>query len=353
MSLAPDHDSYRNTHDGKAETESHTSYSIYFLYDNANVAPINPYIDTFGGIYTSPTFTKARNYNPYPPSNTFPTGAAEATLDSQFEGAIYSPPTPRHCVSVPFATSSNGADSALRNEWQVEADSLMQTSPGMQWWRAPVLSASNPHSAPSSRILEPSNSNTHSHNAEFRSHSNSAADESQHQNHADSLQLGSLRKRKKGATAASCQETTSMGNITGRRIAPACTTELSKTPMALASDHTDANTNPSPPESSRKAGPKNGTHQIITSSPATSRSDQRARNKTAAIKCRTKTKAAVAKLEATEKAESSRHEALLRTLRGLQEDVFALKSEILLHGNCADGLIQDYLNSTARSLATG
>lgn len=338
MSLVPNHDSCRNTHDGKAEAESHTSYSSYFLYDNANAVPINPYIDTFGGIYTSPTFTKASNYNPYPPSNTFPTGAAEATLDSQFEGAIYSPPTPRHCVSAPFTTSSNGVDSALLNEWQVEANSLMQTSPGMQWWRAPVLSGSNHHSAPSSRILERSNSNTHNHNAELISHSHSAADESQHQIHADSLQLGSPRKR---------------SNITGRRIAPACTTDLSKNPMALASDHTDAHTNPEPPESSRTASPRNGTHQTILTSPATARSDQRARNKTAAIKCRTKTKAAVAKLEATEKAESSRHEALLMTLRGLQEDVFALKSEVLLHGNCADGLIQDYLNSTARSLATG
>ena len=61
----------------------------------------------------------------------------------------------------------------------------------------------------------------------------------------------------------------------------------------------------------------------------------------------------MAELEASEKAESLRHEQLSMTLRSLQADVFALKSEILLHGNCADGHIQDYLNNTARSLVNG
>lgn len=358
MSLAPEHDSYRmtstlSTHHGETEAECHTSYSSYFLYDDANVAPIDPYMDAFGGIHTSPTFTKASNYNPYSPSNTFSTEPA-AALDSQFAGAIYSPSAPKNCVSVPFTTSSNGIDSTISfNGWQVEADSLMQTSPGMQWWRAPVLPGSNNHTVPSSRILEPGTSNTNSHNAESTSLSNAAADESQHQTPADSLHLGSPLKRKVCGTAAPRQGTKLDSKVTG-------TTNPSEIPMAVASgvsfDLPDANARPDPrPPVNSRASPRGDAQQTMqsSSSPVASRPGQRARNRTAAIKCRTKTKAAAAELAATEKAESSRHEGLLMTLRGLQEDVFALKSEILLHGNCGDGLIQDYLNSTARSLATG
>jgi hypothetical protein len=114
---------------------------------------------------------------------------------------------------------------------------------------------------------------------------------------------------------------------------------------------TDAQTTPRQSRSSRKASSsseKRRTKQSPT--PETSRSEQRARNRKAANKCRIKTKAAVAELEATEREESSRHEQLSMTLRSLQADVFALKSEILMHGNCGDRLIQDYLKKSARSL---
>lgn len=350
-----------NTHQSKADAESHTSYSSCFLYDDANVAPIDPYVDALGGIYTSSTSTKTSNYNPYPQNNTFPTEEAAAALDSQFAGAIYSPPTPKYCAPVPFTTSSNGVDSTLFNGWQVEADSLMQTSPGMQWWRGPIFSGSNNYTAPYSRTLKPSTSNTNHYNPESISLSNAAAHESQLQGRADSLHLSSARKRRKCGAAASSQETNFMSKDTVRRIAPTYPTDPSKIPTASASDvsfdppDTDAQPGPRPPEDPKRASPIEETQQIthLQAPPAASRPGQRARNRTAAIKCRTKTKAAAAELAATEKAESSRHEVLLVTLRGLQEDVFALKSEILLHGNCGDGLIQDYLNNTARSLATG
>lgn len=56
---------------------------------------------------------------------------------------------------------------------------------------------------------------------------------------------------------------------------------------------------------------------------------------------------------ATEQAESLKHKELSETVRGLQEEVFALKSELLQHGVCNDPIIQAYLEQKARFLAIG
>lgn len=77
--------------------------------------------------------------------------------------------------------------------------------------------------------------------------------------------------------------------------------------------------------------------------------EKRSRSRAAAHKCRAKSKAAMAVLKVSERTESQRRAELLRTLRALQADVLALKSEILLHANCGDGLIQGYLDGAARS----
>ncbi|KAI7774515.1 transcription factor atf21 [Diaporthe eres] len=62
-------------------------------------------------------------------------------------------------------------------------------------------------------------------------------------------------------------------------------------------------------------------------------------------------RAAHSSLVATEKAESERHQELSTTFRSLQDEVLALKSELLQHGNCNDHIVQGYLNKTARQLA--
>lgn len=343
-----------HTRDGKNEAESHTSYSSYFFYHDASVAPIDPYIDALGSIYTSPTPKNASNHGLSLQSNTCSTETAAECLDLHFPGAIYPPPT------VPFATSFHGIDPIASNGWQAEVGSLMPKSPEMQWSHAPwVDSGSNNYSTASLNLVGTGASSTHIQKPDSTSFSNATTSDSQQQNRVDSLQPNPTRMRKACGNTDTCQVTNLESKVPRRMIAPTYTTDSSKTSSPLTSNvklnlpNIAAHPHPRQPESSRRASSRFGTQRTVQPSPATSRPDQRARNRTAAIKCRIKTKAAVAELEATEKAESSRHEVLLTTLRGLQADVFALKSEVLLHGNCGDGLIQEYLNNTARSLTTG
>lgn len=80
---------------------------------------------------------------------------------------------------------------------------------------------------------------------------------------------------------------------------------------------------------------------------------QRQRNRRAATKCREKTKAAMIKLEATEKAVTLEHIELSKTVTELRGQVLALKNELLLHGNCNCDVIQKYLKNAARSIGEG
>lgn len=77
---------------------------------------------------------------------------------------------------------------------------------------------------------------------------------------------------------------------------------------------------------------------------------QRQRNRQAATKCREKTKAAMAQLEATERAVSLEHMELSKTVTDLRGEVLALKNQLLLHGNCNCEVIQKYLRNAARTI---
>ncbi|KAJ4387482.1 hypothetical protein N0V93_008074 [Gnomoniopsis smithogilvyi] len=77
------------------------------------------------------------------------------------------------------------------------------------------------------------------------------------------------------------------------------------------------------------------------------------RNRRAAVKCREKTKAAMAQLEATERAVSLQHMELSKTVADLRGEVLALKNQLLLHGNCDCDAIQQYLRNAARSIGEG
>ncbi|KAG6357807.1 hypothetical protein INS49_013686 [Diaporthe citri] len=81
--------------------------------------------------------------------------------------------------------------------------------------------------------------------------------------------------------------------------------------------------------------------------------DPRARNREAANRCRAKSKVAVAELEATERAMGAEHQALTQTARSLRDEVLQLKNQLLMHGNCDDGLIQQYLANSARMVGSG
>ncbi|ROV91986.1 hypothetical protein VSDG_07619 [Cytospora chrysosperma] len=82
--------------------------------------------------------------------------------------------------------------------------------------------------------------------------------------------------------------------------------------------------------------------------PSTSAGDHRARNRTAATKCRAKAKANAAELEITEKETELQHQKLSAQVLSLQNEVLALKNEVLMHGNCDSDVIQQYLARAAK-----
>lgn len=318
------------------------------------VAPSEPCVDASRNRHASPT-PNASNYDTTLPSNTWSTELMTA-LDSQLTGSLYWPTIPTDYVSSPSTTTCNGVDPTAPGKWQFEVDSWTQCP----WWRLPWGSpGSSIDKTPASSIFNNGIADLRSHGAESTSLQNETTDESLYENLEDWLHTSPARKRQKSGDAASCQETSFRDESLPVLFSPAFTTDLCNSPMSLASNvsfdppNLDAHPSPRRPASSRFASSSNDAQRSARSPPPRPRPDQRARNRTAAVKCRVKTKAAAAELEAREKAESSRHAQLSATLRGLQADVFALKSEILRHGNCGDGVIQGYLKNTARSLAVG
>ncbi|KUI56477.1 Transcription factor atf21 [Cytospora mali] len=79
----------------------------------------------------------------------------------------------------------------------------------------------------------------------------------------------------------------------------------------------------------------------------------RERNRAAANKCRRKSKAVVADLEATERDLAEEHRQLSQTAGSLREEVLALKSSLLVHGHCEDEVIQQYFANSARLVGSG
>ncbi|KUI58922.1 Transcription factor atf21 [Cytospora mali] len=89
------------------------------------------------------------------------------------------------------------------------------------------------------------------------------------------------------------------------------------------------------------------------SSPAQTRpatKEHRARNRMAATKCRARAKAATAELEATERETESQHQELSAEASSLHTEVLALKNELLMHGNCNNQAIQQYLSNAAKNI---
>jgi len=345
-----------NTRDSTTEVQPCELYSSDFHSEEIGVVPVEPYGDAFENICTSPTLTNASNYNISFPSNTWASGTP-ARLESQFVGNVYLAPIPTHCITAPF-TSSDGVDPTASNGWQFDASSFIQMNSGMPWWGGPWASpGSHDQTTFSSRLLKTGNLDTHKQKPESISISEATTDGRQHGNRTDSV--SQPRENKNCDGPGPCQETSIKSHASALTVAimysdPA-TSPIPFTPDASFDlPETDAQTTPRQSRSSRKASSSNEKRRTKQSpTPETSQSEQRARNRKAANKCRIKTKAAVAELEATEREESSRHEQLSMTLRSLQADVFVLKSEILMHGNCGDWLIQDYLKKSARSLTAG
>lgn len=87
--------------------------------------------------------------------------------------------------------------------------------------------------------------------------------------------------------------------------------------------------------------------------PQPTRSDHRARNRTAATKCRAKAKAAATELETAERESEIRHQRLSAQATSLQNEVLALKNEVLMHGNCDSEVIQQYLTNAAKRVIGG
>lgn len=79
----------------------------------------------------------------------------------------------------------------------------------------------------------------------------------------------------------------------------------------------------------------------------------RERNRAAANKCRRKSKAVVADLEASERDLAEEHRQLSQAAGGLREEVLALKSALLVHGHCEDEVIQQYFANSARLVGSG
>ncbi|KAK7747863.1 hypothetical protein SLS53_001113 [Cytospora paraplurivora] len=98
--------------------------------------------------------------------------------------------------------------------------------------------------------------------------------------------------------------------------------------------------------------PKSGGSSSTSAQPRQTQ-DLRARNRRAATKCRAKAKAAVAELEATEREMESKHQQLSAQAARLQDEVLALKNELLLHGNCDCEPIQQYLTNAAKNIIGG
>ncbi|KUI67523.1 Transcription factor atf21 [Cytospora mali] len=87
---------------------------------------------------------------------------------------------------------------------------------------------------------------------------------------------------------------------------------------------------------------------LVQTRPATK--EHRARNRMAATKCRARAKAATAELEATERETESQHQELSAEASSLQTEVLALKNEVLMHGNCDNHAIQQYLSNAAKDI---
>lgn len=76
--------------------------------------------------------------------------------------------------------------------------------------------------------------------------------------------------------------------------------------------------------------------------------DQRERKRLAAYRCRLKTRAAAKRLEREEQAAAEERSQLEACVAQLREEVYDLRSTLLLHADCDCALIRQYLGNAAR-----
>lgn len=333
-------------------------YPSYFDYENTIVAPIVQYVDTSDNTYISSVFAGDDNYNSPLPYNVWPTETA-GPLSMPFANPITSLNAPTSYVPVPLPSPLRGTVPTAPDEWQIQDVPSMQTSAGMPWGFAPrtgLDSINNPLS--SARSSEAGLPNIHSYKAANTFLSSATTDLSPPEKLPDSLP-NSLRRWRTSRAAGSNDATKSQTNALRPAVSPTYSIDILQTPISPVSDGgssapgIDDQTSPRRQGNSRRVSPNGDGQRTSRSLPTIPRPDKPARSRAAANKCRANGKAAAAELEAREKAESLRRGQLLATFRGLQTEVFALKSEILMHGTCDDVMIQNYLKSTAGSFATG
>ncbi|POS72017.1 hypothetical protein DHEL01_v209589 [Diaporthe helianthi] len=292
-------------HGGENEAQPFNSHSSDFQDENTSVLPVEVCSDTnaLDDIYASSTFKSPNDYYTSLQSNSW-NSEAPAGVDPPLTGVTSSPPILTHSIST----------------------SHYDTEPIPE--RIPTCT---------------SDEKTYGSQLEKRTEFHDASPH---------------HKKNKSDGEGSYQETAINSNASDFTTDLTCSPDSATTPTLLPPDASlysadiEAKANARRSRSSRPAGStgeKRRAGRQPTPEPAPS--TQRVRNRMAANKFRIKTKAAVAELEAMEREESARHEQLSMAVRSLQADVFALKSEILLHGGCGDGLVQNYLNKSVRSLA--
>lgn len=95
------------------------------------------------------------------------------------------------------------------------------------------------------------------------------------------------------------------------------------------------------------------THQGPSRRKSLSEPVKRERNRTAAAKCRAKSKGAEEDLKETQRIERERNLQLRATVEELSNESLMLKHELLSHSNCDHPIINNYLSRTADQISRG
>lgn len=353
--------------DGEIEPQASGLYPGYWHYENSNAVFMAQYFDTFNKMYISAAAENGGNYTKPLPTNIWPAETAAAP-DIAVADAIASPTCPTHYIPVadpitsptipthytPLPTPGPLIEGAYLTptEGQPQTDLLVYTSPRTPWWLAFPGGAGSSNNL----ITAATNFDTTISNYQDSKSANLPQSQTLPDSWRDSfpkrLSMPGAAKSSKAATDFESSASPPAVGSTGNMDAPQGPTEP-VSEVGLLSPGATRNTNPRRPASLAETRRRSDAQRTSPLLSPTLRPEKRHRNRAAANKCRAKNKAAVAELKASERTESRRREELLATFRALRADVVALKSEILLHANCGDRLIQEYLDTAARSFVPG
>ncbi|KAI4600384.1 hypothetical protein KJ359_000738 [Pestalotiopsis sp. 9143b] len=95
------------------------------------------------------------------------------------------------------------------------------------------------------------------------------------------------------------------------------------------------------------------THQGDSHRKSLSEPVNRERNRTAAAKCRAKSKVAEEDLKETQRIERERNRQLRATVEELSNESLMLRHELLCHSDCDHPIINNYLSRTADQISRG